>query len=72
MLNAEEFLGIRLQCELIFFEKPENPLKLGLEKVIQNIENPEWESYKMLNMLGIQSEKCPELPKPRKKALPRS
>ncbi len=27
-----------------FFEKPENPLKLGLEKEIQNIENPEWET----------------------------
>jgi hypothetical protein len=58
------------------FEKPKNPLNLGLEKVIQNIENPEWETYKMLKMGGIQcenpikskfqSEKSPELPKPRK------
>ncbi len=39
-----------------YFEEPENPLKWGLEKVIQNIENPEWESFKMLKMLGIQSE----------------
>ncbi len=28
--------------EINFFDKPENPLKLGLEKVIQNIENLEW------------------------------
>jgi hypothetical protein len=49
-----------------FFEKPENPLKLGLEKVIQNIENLDRETYKMLKMLRIQSGKSPEVPKPRK------
>ncbi len=40
----------------IISEKSEHPLKLGLEKVIQNIENPEWETYKMLKLLGIQCE----------------
>jgi hypothetical protein len=30
---------------------------LGLEKVIQNIENPEWGSYRMLKMFGIPSGK---------------
>ncbi len=44
------------KATVLFFEKPENPLKLGLERVIQNIENPEWETYKMLKMLGIQRE----------------
>jgi hypothetical protein len=63
------FLGIRDFWEFCFFEKPENPLKLGLKKLIQNIENPEWETYKMLKMLGIQSGKIPEIPKPRKTAL---
>ncbi len=47
-------------------EKPENPLKLGLEKVIQNIENPERETYKMPKMLRILSGKSPEVPKPMK------
>jgi hypothetical protein len=55
----------------LIFLKPGNPLKLGLEKCIQNIENPEWESYKVLKILGIQSGKCPELPKPRKKSFVR-
>jgi hypothetical protein len=61
------------------FFKPENPLKLGLEKLIQNIENPGWETYKMLKMLGIQSEnpkkckiqseKCPRSTKTKKNNL---
>jgi hypothetical protein len=40
-------------------KKPENPLKLGLEKIIQNsIENPEWESLEFcLDTQQIRQEK---------------
>jgi hypothetical protein len=48
--NAQVFLGIQQQWDFFFFEKPENSLKLGLENLIQNIENPEWETYKILKI----------------------